>query len=65
MLGRVASATVIRDCLSGRHRIAAPPPHKPPALRSPPTDADYTYLLELHTGLRRFLHWSETLRRHA
>jgi DNA-binding MarR family transcriptional regulator len=24
-----------------------------------PTDADYAYLLELRTGLRRFLHWSE------
>lgn len=26
---------------------------------SAPTDADYTHLLELRTGLRRFLHWSE------
>jgi DNA-binding MarR family transcriptional regulator len=24
-----------------------------------PSDADYAYLLELRTGLRRFLHWSE------
>jgi DNA-binding MarR family transcriptional regulator len=25
----------------------------------PPTDAEYTRLLQLRTGLRRFLHWSE------
>ncbi len=28
-------------------------------MRSIPTDADYAYLLELRTGLRRFLRWSE------
>ena len=28
-------------------------------MRSAPTDTDYTYLLELRTGLRRFLRWSE------
>ncbi len=28
-------------------------------MRSLPTDTDYAYLLELRTGLRRFLHWSE------
>lgn len=28
-------------------------------MRSPPSDDDYAYLLELRTGLRRFLHWSE------
>jgi DNA-binding MarR family transcriptional regulator len=28
-------------------------------MRSSPTDAEYAYLLELRTGLRRFLHWSE------
>ena len=27
--------------------------------RSSPTDADYRHLLELRTGLRRFLRWSE------
>lgn len=25
----------------------------------PPTDEDYAHLLELRTGLRRFMHWSE------
>ena len=30
-------------------------------MRSLPTDTDYAYLLELRTGLRRFLHWSEEL----
>ena len=28
-------------------------------MRWHPTDDDYAYLLELRTGLRRFLHWSE------
>jgi DNA-binding MarR family transcriptional regulator len=28
-------------------------------MKGPPTDDDYAYLLELRTGLRRFLHWSE------
>jgi DNA-binding MarR family transcriptional regulator len=28
-------------------------------MKAPPTDADYAYLLELRTGLRRFLDWSE------
>jgi DNA-binding MarR family transcriptional regulator len=28
-------------------------------MRSVPTDTDYAYLLELRTGLRRFLRWSE------
>src|SRR5919198_3816810 len=29
------------------------------ATRSAPTDEDYRHLLELRTGLRRFLRWSE------
>lgn len=28
-------------------------------MSSTPSDDDYAYLLELRTGLRRFLHWSE------
>jgi DNA-binding MarR family transcriptional regulator len=28
-------------------------------MKSRPTDDEYAYLLELRTGLRRFLHWSE------
>jgi DNA-binding MarR family transcriptional regulator len=28
-------------------------------MRTLPTDDDYAHLLELRTGLRRFLHWSE------
>ena len=37
----------------------APPPGTMLAMTPTPTDADYRRLLELRTGLRRFLRWSE------
>src|SRR5919198_5505102 len=35
------------------------------ATRSAPTDEDYRHLLELRTGLRRFLRWSEEQAQHV
>src|SRR4051794_8620430 len=51
--------------VAARSMRRAPARHNPLHVRRKLTDDDYRRLLDLRTGLRRFLHWSERQAQHA